>query len=212
MRKPRNLSPSGHELKLATNYSSLASCPKGGGIVMPGRSAPPTRDVEASVEAIDWTLFTKKLSVFLALLPNNSYLIVSAKDRWGYVQFAIQSWGVRAEAMSNHYIEPPEYRLSKQDVQALVALGWQVPINSPRELNDGAGGYGGSLNFWHDFPDPLDNLQAASLAVETLRRVYRIVNPTDLNYPQAFSREGLAFDFERSWRSVATTIRQGEDQ
>lgn len=130
--------------------------------------------------ARDWVLYAANIALWLSKLPSGSFLQVSAKRGWCYVQFALNGWSVRAEAMSNQYIVPPEYKLKEKDVQRLVAMGWQLPTKPPPELYDGAV-MGGSPNYWRDFIAPVDYQLIASVAVDTLHSVYGIAQPTDLN-------------------------------
>jgi hypothetical protein len=136
--------------------------------------------------ARDWERLTENLAQLLSELPDDSLLMITAKRGWCYVQFAINTDAVHAEAMSNQYIEPPEYKLSDKDVQTLVKLGWQLPTKPPPERYDG-GVMGGSPNYWQKFVAPVDYRHVAKLAIESLRRVYRIAHPNDLTY-RAFEK------------------------
>jgi hypothetical protein len=128
----------------------------------------------------EWRRFTADLALCVTDLSEDDCLIISAKKTGYYVQFAAQGrFGTRAEAMSNAFAEPGK-ELSDESNGLLQQIGWNAPNSDPVD---------GSPNFFRDFParggfDPI-----ANLAVETLRRVFKIKHPGQLQY-KAFSEAG----------------------
>ena len=75
----------------------------------------------------DWLAFENKLAEVLEVLEEDQFLVISTKRGWGYVQFAAQgSFGLRIEAVSNHYL-PEDAQLDAAQLEALLALGWSPP-------------------------------------------------------------------------------------
>lgn len=74
----------------------------------------------------EWTRFSKRLALVLADLDEDEVLIVSAKERLRYVQFAAQeNFGMRIEAMSSQFIG--EEKFSKKQRRKLHKLGYRKP-------------------------------------------------------------------------------------
>jgi hypothetical protein len=123
-------------------------------------------------------------------------LVIELKGgRYGYVQFAVHGGkSLRAEVMSNQYIGPQKEKLSDRAIRVLAELGWRAPTNRPPGLQDGTRDRHGSPNYFCDFQVPVDYYDVASLAVDTVRHVYRAAEPGDLQY-RAFTAEGLLLDF-----------------
>lgn len=147
----------------------------------------------------EWDRLTKTLALALYGLGEVEYLIVSSKpcDRHTnlYVQFAGQGRsGMRAEAVSNVYIEPPEARLSADDCAAMVRLGWEPPTNRPPEEHCPTDDSHGSPNFFRDWPFPVDYEALAAVTTRTFREVYRIRLLGELEYT-AFARNGTQIRF-----------------
>ena len=153
----------------------------------------------------DWKRFAARLATCLGDLQEKEYLILSSVPGQAnyYVQFAAQGRdGMRVEAVSNAYLrayaDDAEARLSAEDCAAMANLGWHHPTYDPRF--DWPLGTGSSPNLCQDPPYPVDFRQVARLAVNTLRRVYRIRRPTMLRY-KAFDEEGADIRFPAAgWR------------
>ena len=135
-----------------------------------------------------WPAFTRKLADVLAHLGEDQYLVISAKSAHRYVQFAGQgSFGLRAEATSNHYLAAGD-RLTRRQLAALKSRGWLAPSGSAkastlRKDPDG------SPNFYVDFELPVPFGEVAELAVDTFSTIFGITHPGELEY-SAFEADG----------------------
>jgi len=136
-----------------------------------------------------WETFEQELAAALGLLKDE-ILVVAAKAGNRFVQFNVQSaFGLRAEAVSNAYLEEAE-RLDDARVADLLALGWSPPTHAPEDAAPRRRS-GGSPNFFRDFPSPVPCAEVARLAVRTLAEVLQVPAPGSLEY-KAFDREGHA--------------------
>ena len=139
----------------------------------------------------EWERFANDLALCLADLSEDEYLILSSKRLNYFVQFAAQGkFGMRAEATSNTYIVPAEDALSTARCATMEQLGWKVPTEVPTSSSDPDG----SPNFFLDLAPPVDFASLAELAVQTLRRVYGIHHPGELQY-KSFTRSGAQIRF-----------------
>ena len=133
----------------------------------------------------EWDRLADDLAVCLADLSEDEFLILSSKRENYFVQFAAQGqFGMRIEAASNVYVEPPEAVLAADEYSAMAELGWKsptgVPGSEPRDPD-------GSPNFFLDLALPVNFRRVADMAVQTLRQVYRISHPGQLQY-RSFDR------------------------
>lgn len=143
----------------------------------------------------DWMQFEHDLADTLQGLGEDDFLVVSAKHRQCFVQFAGQGrFGMRVEAVSNNYIQDPQARLSPVDVAHMGRLGWNPPTGSADAEMAHELGPDGSPNFFVDAPYPVDFDELARRTVQTLRHVYRIDHPGWLQY-QAFTSHGEQIRF-----------------
>jgi len=166
----------------------------------------PTADAE-------WARLMKDLSLCLADLVEDDYLILSHKQENYYVQFAAQGqFGMRAEAASNTYIDPEEARLTPDDYVTMAELGWRIPTGTiqepgrqvldltghlPRiftENPDTVPDVDGSPNFFVNAANPVDFAVLSELTVRTFREVYRVGHPGMLQY-RAFNRNDVQIRF-----------------
>jgi hypothetical protein len=139
----------------------------------------------------EWERFAYDLAICLADLSEDEFLIVSSKNKNYFVQFVAQGqFGVRIEAASNIYVEPPEAVLSAEDYSAMGELGWKCPTEVPGPPLDPDG----SPNFFIDLSSPVDFGCLAALAVHTLRRIYCIQHPGQLQY-KSFASDGTEIRF-----------------
>jgi len=135
-----------------------------------------------------WVAFRRGLSEALRVLEDGEFLIIAATDPNYYVQFAGHGTdGMRAEAVSNTYLTG-QALLSDNACQALQALGWRPPTYVPGEGAPPPAT--GSPNFFIDARPPVPYARLATLAVRTLRTVYRIQHPQDLRYKSFFLAGG----------------------
>ena len=135
-----------------------------------------------------WGRFSRALAEALAVLGADQCLVVSSKRRGYFVQLvALGDDGVHAEAVSNEWLRPKQ-ALDAARLALLRKLGWAAPTVTRAELEaaededtDSERPTGWS-NFHRDWtgPAPLDAV--AELAVRTLREVYGIRRPEQLEY------------------------------
>lgn len=125
-----------------------------------------------------WRQFQVRLAVVLADLEEDDYLIIAAKKGNAYVQFAAQGvHGMRAEAVSNTYLDPDE-QLSANKQTQILTYGWRVPTHLPNSDRTASG----SPNYYMDAAAPVPYMALATLATETLLHVYGILHPGRLQY------------------------------
>ena len=150
---------------------------------------------QASAAERDWNRFATDLAVCLGDLEEDECLIVSCKRANYFVQFAAQGkHGMRAEAVSNSFIEPPEALLSVEDYDRLIELGWLRATNEPPTEPGEYEAPDGSPNFYMDIEPPVEFEALARLATQTLRDVYRVRHPGELQYG-AFDDDGTEIRF-----------------
>ena len=144
----------------------------------------------------DWKRFSADLALCLSDLQEDEYLILSAKRANFFVQFAGQGrFGMRVEATSNSYIEEPEAQLTTDDYARLTQLGWHLPTRPPHEPGQPEPpDPDGSPNFFIDPSYPVDFQRLVRLAVDTLRQVYHVAHPGQLQY-KAFVSHGPVIRF-----------------
>ena len=144
---------------------------------------PPAADV--------WQAFEANLALALPELEEDEFLIISYKRANYFVQFAGQGgFGMRAEASSDAYIVEGQPQLPGA-ARLLRKLGWDPPTHSPT-TEDADHPAEGSPNYYLDLGKPVDYHALAGLAVRTLRDVYGIGHPGELEY-ESFG-DGRCFD------------------
>ena len=137
--------------------------------------------------ALSWDDFEARLVAALERMALDQYLILSTRPAGNdeslyYVQFAQgDRAGFRAEAVSNRYLTGAA-QLSPAQEDAMAALGWQFPDPHATKPE----------NFSRQWPMPAPFAEAARLAIGTLRQVYGVGRPADLDY-RRFTREGHDF-------------------
>jgi hypothetical protein len=138
---------------------------------------------------------SNQLAMFLGALEEGEFLILSSRQKiYYYVQFAqLGIFGFRAEAACNSY-SSPEDALTVDDYKRMVVLGWQRATDPPFEAPEDCGTPGGSPNFFLDTSAPVDHMALATIAVDSLRSVYKIGHPEELQY-KAFNCEGPSIRF-----------------
>jgi len=113
----------------------------------------------------------------LPALEDGQFLILVRKRTNYFVQFASSGRaGLRAEAVSNAYLKG-KARLAAKQVAALQRMGWNNVSRDEKEA-----GAGGSPNFFRDWDRDVDPALAADFAVATLRKVYGVRRPGELEY------------------------------
>ena len=142
-----------------------------------------------------WQQLETELALCLAHLENNEFLIVGSKHANTYVQFSQQgAFGMRMEAACNAYIEPPTALLTVEDYARMRELEWNEATESVAQEQSDERQLAGSPNFFIEVPLPINYPELARRAVQTLREVYRIGHPAQLEY-SAFSDEGMQIRF-----------------
>lgn len=125
-------------------------------------------------------------------MHDGDFLIV-AHCRINYVLFTHGgAHGLRAEAVSNTYIEPPPALLTTTQYDTLRALGWRQATQHPPEDPRAAHDPPGSPNFFRHVASPAQFAALAAVVTTTRRDVYGIRSPQALRY-HAFHREVGAF-------------------
>ena len=142
----------------------------------------------------DWEPFARNLDQVLSRLEEDQFLILTAKHGNRYLQFSCQgSWGMRAEVVSNHYLEGDD-RLSRKEMSWLRNHGWNAPTGKPTQATPDKDP-DGSPNYHIDFPASVPVADIASLAVDTLIHGLALPYPGALSYQSFGNTEGpLAFD------------------
>jgi hypothetical protein len=143
----------------------------------PARSA-------ASLPA-EWALLEPLLTVSLASMKPEQFLVLACSDVHRFVQFAVGPKGaIRGEVVSDHFLEDGE-KLSASEVRAIAAAGWQAPTQrDDTPSSDGEG----SPNWYRDFTGPKAAARAAEAAIATLWRAFRH-RPSQVRY-NAFAKSG----------------------
>src|SRR5579871_738464 len=119
-----------------------------------------------------WESFAKELSREIRRMRRQAgaYLVVQRLNPTRYVQFAfLAGQGILCEAVSNHFL-PRSERLAAPTMRELERLGWQKPRLSPPRKN-----------FWLECTSPASLDRIVTLAVKTLRDVFRIPSPAELS-------------------------------
>lgn len=145
---------------------------------------------EATSTNRDWQTFAVDLARCLRDIQEDEFLIVDSKRGGYYVQFACQGqFGIRVEAVGNAHLAT-ESQLSTDDYVRMGQLGWHIPERAAEISTDPDG----SLNFYSEFPSPVDFEGLSRLAVSTLRSIYHIGHPGLLQY-KSFSSSGTEIRF-----------------
>jgi hypothetical protein len=140
-----------------------------------------------------WVALEHALAQTLRDLGKEEFLIISHKTSQAFVQFAGHGRdGMRTEAISNEYLFDGA-KLSGPAVQALLDAGWKAPTHSAA-TEDSVQPDLGSPNFFMDFKHPVRFDVLARIAVKSLRDVYKVRHPRDLQY-DAFDDHGVAIRF-----------------
>ncbi len=150
--------------------------------VAAGRAASPP------VRSKHWQEFVTSLAATLSALEEDHYLIIQRKNQPWFVQFAAQgAYGLRAEMVSNAFLDVSEYIPTPSLVRA-QQLGWSPPTNTSDESTPEKDP-DGSPNYFVDWPSPVPYISASRLAVDTLVDVLEAPHPGTLTY-RAFAEDG----------------------
>jgi hypothetical protein len=117
-----------------------------------------------------WDKMTEQLADRLPWLELDDVIILGAPGN-RYTQIVQLEDKVAVSAVSNAFL-PPDGQLTAEQEQQLQALGWQPPNTPFRQ------------HWWHEVEQaPLYSEEAARIAelmVSTLRDVYRVASPADI--------------------------------
>ncbi|MEU8239043.1 hypothetical protein AB0C07_12415 [Actinoplanes missouriensis] len=122
------------------------------------------------MSASSWEELTEQLADRLPRLEVGDVVILEAPGN-RYTELVQLTDGLGLDAVSNNFL-PPDGRLAPEQEAGLRAKGWQPP-DEP-----------GELNWWLRIKKwPLHSRDAASIAalmVSTLREVYGVASPSEL--------------------------------
>lgn len=118
-----------------------------------------------------WRRLIASLADTLSGLTPGQSLSLHASENW--VQFRAVKDGLRAEAVSNGYLDDDNQLTPDQDA-ALEALGWLPPFDDE--------GIERAQSYYQELAAPVIFNDVATLAVYTLADVYGVAYPQDLTY------------------------------
>jgi hypothetical protein len=135
-----------------------------------------------------WDRLERGIAEALTVLGEEQCLVLSAKRRGYFLQLLVLGEeGVHAEAVSNAWLRP-RYALDASQERRLAALGWNAPsvtramIEAYDEEDEDAEPPTGSSNHFRDWDHPAPFAAIAALVIATLRDVYGIRRPGQLEY------------------------------
>jgi hypothetical protein len=153
------------------------------------------RQLRKSAPATDraWTDLEAALAQVLGDLDTDDFLVISHRTSQVFVQFAAQGRdGMRVEAVSNEYLEAGS-QLSRRAIRAMRSAGWNAPTHDAA-TEDVTHPEAGSPNFYLDVEHPVPFLTVARLALRTVREIYGVRHPRQLQY-DAFDDAGIQIRF-----------------
>ena len=160
-----------------------------------------------------WKALRKSLAQCLHGLEHQEFLIISHRGSNRFVQFASNGNGdLRMEATANVFIEPARYVLTIDDFAQMERLGWN---KAPQQMAERDGDdvqdslADSSPNFFVDTMGASSWKKVARRAVRTLRDVYGIKHPRQLEY-SAFHPSGTTLRFPTLgliWRDAVDSDR-----
>ncbi|MFC7530803.1 hypothetical protein [Actinoplanes sp. GCM10030250] len=122
------------------------------------------------MSASSWEELTEQLAARLPRLEIDDVVILAAPGN-RYTELVQLKNGLALDAVSNAFL-PPDGQLTAEQERELQTLGWQPPAGPMRQ------------NWWHEVGKwPLHSRDAARIAelmVSTLRDVYRVAAPSDV--------------------------------
>jgi hypothetical protein len=122
------------------------------------------------MSASSWEELTEQLAARLPRLEIDDVVILAASGN-RYTELVQLKNGLALDAVSNAFL-PPDGQLTAAQEQELREKGWQPPERPFRQL------------WWHEVDKwPLHSSDAAGVAelmVSTLRDVYRVGSPSDI--------------------------------
>ena len=164
-----------------------------------------------------WKALRKSLAQCLHGLEHQEFLIISHRGSNRFVQFASNGNGdLRMEATANVFIEPARYVLTVDDFAQMERLGWnraprlsKEPSAEERVDRDLGLVADESPNFFVDTMGASSWKKVARRAIRTLRDVYGIKHPRQLEY-SAFHPNGTTLRFPTLgllWRDAMESQR-----
>lgn len=153
----------------------------------------PAQQEGSRVISTAWPPFIERLSLTLAKLQEDQFLIIADKRFNQCVQFSgLGFYGVRIETTSNFYRDDA-HQLTEQQITDLLNLGLNAPTNAPDKstpLSDPDG----SPNFFVEFPAPVDFNAVAELAINVLH-ILQVPHPSCLQYDAFNNTDGSSLAY-----------------
>ncbi len=129
-----------------------------------------------------WTRLEERLAEAISALAAGQCLVLSAKRRGYWVHLVAGGHaGVHAEASSSAWLNARD-ALDAAQVARLRQLGWADPAATREEVEAAEETLDRSSNFSRDWRAPAPLAEVAALSIATLREVYRIRRPGQLEY------------------------------
>lgn len=138
----------------------------------------PARRRRMGLRRQEWDDLTTRLADTIKVLEDGHYLSLQFRAVPYYAQVAVTADGLRAEAVSNRFLEGWQ-RLDGAAIDRLRRLGWRPPT----DIGDGP------VNWWRHFDHPVPAMEVAELLTATLNRAFDVARVDQLEY-RAFSRSG----------------------
>ena len=136
----------------------------------------------AAGESLAWRRLTAAVAEAISVLAPGQCLVLSAKRRGYWVHLVAGGrGGLYAEASSNAWLKARD-ELDGTAIARLGALGWAPPTVTREEVEAADEALEGSSNYTRSWPAPAPLVEAAALLSATLREVYGIRRPGQLEY------------------------------
>lgn len=127
-----------------------------------------------------WDRLERTLQSCIDAMEQGEILIISRRTANQFVQLFHCGCEITMEATSNGYIVPPPFLLDRRQYKRAIDMGWIPPTIAAEDLDESNGPVVQSPNFHLTVPSRTPLL--AHFLLETLRRVYKIRTPRELQY------------------------------
>lgn len=161
----------------------------------------PAEEPPARVVSDPWAYFECALESCIGAMEPGEILILSRRSANQYVQLFHQGAIMVIEAASNAYIHPPQFLLERRQYKRAIEMGWMAPTISGEDFDARqkaqALGIADASDEPDDAPVHSPNFHTVisvgapyltSFLLETLRRVYKVRKPAELQY-QSFEAD-----------------------
>jgi hypothetical protein len=133
-------------------------------------------------DSLAWTRFTAAVAGALSVLDAGQCLVVSGKRRSSWVHLVVGAHGgVYAEAAANAWLKTRD-TLDTTRLARLRELGWAEPAATREEVEESEETLDRSSNFSRNWGGPAPLAEVAALVTATLREVYGLRRPGQLEY------------------------------